>query len=131
VADHVLVVDDDPNITAAVRDGLEFEGYRVTTASSGAEALRHVELDPPALILLDMRMPGMNGWEFAERYRATGVDAPVVVMTAAANARTWAEEIQADAVLAKPFTLDDLFATVSRWRVGSSRSAWGDGSAEG
>ncbi len=131
MADHVLVVDDDPNITAAVRDGLEFEGYRVTTASNGVEALRHVELDPPALILLDMRMPGMNGWEFAERYRATGVDAPVVVMTAAANARTWAEEIRADAVLPKPFTLDDLFATVGQWRIGSNRSAWDDGSAEG
>ena len=115
MSDHVLVVDDDPNITAAVRDGLEWEGYRVTTVNNGAEALRHVELDPPALILLDMRMPGMTGWEFAERYRATGIAAPVVVMTAAANARSWAEEIQADAVLAKPFTLDDLFAAVSRW----------------
>ena len=117
MADHVLVVDDDPNVTAAVREGLELEGYRVATATNGAEALRHVEIDPPALILLDMRMPVMSGWEFAARYRATGRAAPVVVMTAAANARSWAEEIQADAVLPKPFTLDDLFATVQQWRV--------------
>lgn len=130
MADHVLVVDDDPSITAAVRDSLEYEGYRVTTASNGVEALRHVELDPPGLILLDMRMPGMNGWEFAERYRATGLNAPVVVMTAAANARSWAEEIHADAVLPKPFSLDDLFATVSQWRIGSSGSTWSDRSAE-
>jgi CheY-like chemotaxis protein len=121
VADHVLVVDDDPNIVAAVRDGLEFEGYRVTTASNGVEALRHVETDPPALILLDMRMPGMNGWEFAERYRSTGIAAPVVVMTAAADARQWADQIQADALLPKPFTLDDLFATVGRWRLTPDR----------
>jgi two-component system, chemotaxis family, chemotaxis protein CheY len=121
MADHVLVVDDDPNITAAVRDGLEFQGYRVTTATNGAEALRHVELDPPALILLDMRMPVMSGWEFAARYRAKGLAAPVVVMTAAANARSWADEIQADAVLPKPFTLDDLFTTVDRWRISPNR----------
>ncbi len=123
MADHVLVVDDDPNITAAVRDGLEFQGYRVTTATNGAEALRHVELDPPALILLDMRMPVMSGWEFAARYRAKGLGAPVVVMTAAANARSWADEIQADAVLPKPFTLDDLFTTVDRWCIGPNPPA--------
>ena len=121
MADHVLVVDDDPSITGAIRDSLEFQGYRVTTAADGADALRQVESEPPGLILLDMRMPGMNGWEFAERYRAMGIGAPVVVMTAAANARRWAEEIEADAVLPKPFTLDDLFATVDRWRLASDR----------
>lgn len=118
MADHVLVVDDDPNIIAAVRDGLEFGGYRVTTASNGADALREAADDPPTLILLDMRMPVMNGWEFAARFRADGHETPVVVMTAAANARTWADEIEADAVLPKPFTLDDLFAAVDRWRIG-------------
>ena len=117
MADHVLVVDDDPSITGAVRDSLEFQGYRVTTATDGADALRLVETEPPALILLDMRMPGMNGWEFAERFRAMGNGAPVVVMTAAANARRWADEIGADAVLPKPFSLEDLFATVDRWRL--------------
>ncbi len=117
MADHVLVVDDDPNITAALRDSLEYEGYRVTTANNGAEALREVHDDPPALILLDMRMPVMSGWEFAERYRSVGHTAPVIVMTAAANARTWADEIRADAVLPKPFSLDDLFDAVDRWRL--------------
>lgn len=117
MADHVLVVDDDPSITEAIRDGLEFGGYRVTTARDGAEALREVEADLPMVILLDMRMPGMSGWEFAARFRADGHDAPLVVMTAAANARTWAEEIDADGVLPKPFSLDDLFAAVDRWNV--------------
>jgi DNA-binding response OmpR family regulator len=117
MSDHVLVVDDDPSITAAVRDGLEFEGYRVTTAGNGAEALREVRDDPPTLILLDMRMPVMSGWEFAKEYRMVGHQAPVIVMTAAANAGTWAAEIEADAVLPKPFTLDDLFDAVGRWRL--------------
>lgn len=121
MADHVLVVDDDPNITEAVRDGLEFEGYRVTTARNGAEALREVRDDPPTLILLDMRMPVMSGWEFAAQYRVIDPRAPVVVMTAAANARAWADEIKADAVLPKPFTLDDLMRAVTRWRIAPDR----------
>lgn len=121
MADHVLVVDDDPNITEAVRDGLEFEGYRVTTARNGVEALREVSDDPPTLILLDMRMPIMSGWEFAAQYRVAGRRAPVIVMTAAANARAWADEIEADAVLPKPFTLDDLMTAVSRWRIAPDR----------
>lgn len=116
MADHVLVVDDDANITAAVRDSLEFEGYRVTTASNGAEALAEVASDPPSLILLDMRMPVMNGWDFAAKLRAIGPVPPVVVMTAASSAESWAAEIQADDVLPKPFTLDDLFRTIQRWR---------------
>jgi CheY-like chemotaxis protein len=115
MADHVLVVDDDANITAAVRDSLEFEGFRVTTARNGAEALREVAADPPSLILLDMRMPVMNGWDFAAELRSQGHRSPVVVMTAAASAETWAAEIDADGVLPKPFTLDDLFRTVRRW----------------
>ena len=117
MADHVLVVDDDHTIASAVRDSLEFEGFRVTTAVNGAEALEQIDADPPALILLDMRMPVMNGWEFAEQYRRTGHAAPVVVMTAAPNAQRWADEIEADDVLPKPFTLDDLISAVSRWRI--------------
>jgi two-component system, chemotaxis family, chemotaxis protein CheY len=117
MSDHVLVVDDDPSITDAVRDGLKFEGYRVATARNGAEAIEEVRSDPPTLILLDMRMPVMSGWEFAAQYRAGGHEAPLVVMTAAANAKTWADEVQADAVLPKPFTLDDLFAAVNQLRI--------------
>lgn len=117
MTDHVLVVDDDAGITAAVREGLEFEGYRVTTARNGAEALAEVAGELPSLILLDMRMPAMNGWDFAARMRDAGHAVPVIVMTAAASAHAWAAEIQADDVLPKPFTLSQLYETVQRWRL--------------
>jgi len=117
MADHVLVVDDDSNITAAVRESLELEGYRVVTARNGVEALAQVADDVPTLILLDMRMPVMNGWEFAAQMREAGHTIPVVVMTAAASAQAWASEIDAHDVLPKPFTLDQLYAAITRWRV--------------
>ena len=84
-------------------------GYRVRTAREGRAALARVAEEMPALILLDMRMPGMNGWEFAREFRARhGRAAPIVVVTAAENARARAEEIAADGWLAKPFDLDDV-----------------------
>ena len=68
-------------------------GYAVRTASNGLEALRIVALIEPALVLLDMRMPVMDGWGFARARRLRGITLPILVMTAAQNARSWAEEI--------------------------------------
>ncbi len=67
---YVLVVDDDPAILTTVSEILQFEGYAVRTATNGAEALRLVEHARPWLILLDMRMPVMDGWGFARALRA-------------------------------------------------------------
>jgi two-component system chemotaxis response regulator CheY len=70
----------------------------------------------PCLVLLDMRMPNVDGWEFSRRYYAlSGPRAPVVVMTAAENAQSWCDQVGADACLAKPFDLDDLYAMVGRF----------------
>jgi CheY-like chemotaxis protein len=69
----------------------------------------------PGVILLDMRMPGMNGWDFAREFRARhGRACPIVVVTAAENARARAEEIGAEGWLSKPFELEDVLATVER-----------------
>jgi CheY-like chemotaxis protein len=111
----VLVVDDDPAIRDAVRDALEAMGMRVTTASDGAEALDHVMTEEPCVVLLDMRMPVMDGWGFAAALREAGIAAPVVVMTAAADARRWAEEIGAIGVVPKPFGIDELIGAVQRY----------------
>ena len=110
----ILVVDDDPSIRATVSEILELEGYPVETAADGAEALQAVERVRPALVLLDMRMPVLDGWGFARALRERGVELPIVVMTAAQNARTWAAEIRAAGYLAKPFDLLDLLTTVER-----------------
>ena len=112
---HVLVADDDPDIRTVVADVLEFEDCQVETARDGQEALERILSDPPSVLLLDMRMPRMNGWQVAAQLRERGLQVPIIVMTAAQSARTWAEEIGADAYLAKPFDLDELVTQVSRF----------------
>jgi CheY-like chemotaxis protein len=112
----ILVVDDDPTILATVSETLDLEGYAVVTATNGAEALAAVERDRPSVVLLDMRMPVLDGWGFIGALRERGISLTVVVMTAAADARRWAREIGAQAVLAKPFELDDLLAAIQRVR---------------
>lgn len=105
----ILVVEDDPDLLALVDMILSDAGYRVRTAGDGRAALARVTEEMPALVFLDMRMPVMNGWEFAREFRARhGRAAPIVVVTAAENARERAEEIGADGWLAKPFELDDV-----------------------
>ena len=114
----ILVVDDDPAIREAVRDVLEAAGLRVATAQDGAEALERVLAEPPSLVLLDMRMPVMDGWHFAEALRERRLNLPVVVMTAAADARRWAEEIGALDFVAKPFAVAELVSAVERYATG-------------
>ena len=111
----VLVVDDDAAIRSAVRDVLESEGIAVETASNGADALEKVSRQRPRLVLLDMRMPVLDGWGFASALRESGLALPVVVMTAAADASRWADEIGAIGVVAKPFGVAELVNAVRRY----------------
>src|SRR6266704_6351050 len=113
----ILVVDDDPTILATVSEVLDMEGFAVMTATNGAEALVAVDQRVPSLVLLDMRMPVLDGWGFMRAVRERGLSLTVVVMTAAADARRWGREIGAEGVLAKPFELDELLAAVQRFRV--------------
>ena len=109
------MVEDDPDLLSLVEMILADAGYRVRTAAEGGAALARVAEEMPGLIFLDMRMPGMNGWEFAREFRARhGRAAPIVVVTAAENARARAEEIGADGWLAKPFELDDVLRAAER-----------------
>jgi len=113
----VLVVEDDLDLLGLLEMVLAEAGHRVRTASDGARALERVAEEMPGLILLDMRMPVMNGWEFAREYRARHgrAAAPIVVVTAAEDARARAQEIGADAWLEKPFDLDDVVRMVSQF----------------
>ncbi len=110
----LLVVDDDPAILITVSEILSDEGYQVVTASNGAEALEALGRVMPQLILLDMRMPVMDGWEFARSLSEEQQAIPLIVMTAAYDARQWALEIGAAGYLAKPFDLTELLAVVER-----------------
>ncbi|HEX6475456.1 MAG TPA: response regulator [Candidatus Limnocylindria bacterium] len=117
----VLVVDDDDAIRDAVRDVLESEGIAVETAANGADALEQVSRHRPRLVLLDMRMPVLDGWGFATALRDRGLALPVVVMTAAADASRWAEEIGAIGVVAKPFGVAELVTAVRRFGTASAQ----------
>jgi CheY-like chemotaxis protein len=111
----VLVVDDDHDLLALMEIVIGEAGYPVRTASDGRVALARVAEEMPALILLDMRMPVMNGWDFARAFREQhGRAAPIVVVTAAENAGARAEEIGAEGWLAKPFDIQDVLDAVRR-----------------
>jgi len=113
---RVLVVEDDEGIREFVSMALADEGYDVAAAPHGAAALALVRQAQPNLILLDMRMPVMDGWEFSRAYRQTPPPhAPIIVLTAARDAADRAEQIDADGYLAKPFDVDDLLDLVNRY----------------
>ncbi len=112
----ILVVDDDSAIQSFVGMSLRNEGYDVLIASDGQAALELVGQHQPLLILLDMRMPRMDGHAFIEAYHQTAEPrAPIIILTAGRHL-TAAEDIShAAAVLAKPFNLDQLLSLVSRF----------------
>ncbi|MEO5951444.1 MAG: response regulator, partial [Chloroflexia bacterium] len=79
---------------------------------NGLEGLHAVERAHPSMVLLDMRMPILDGWGFVRALKERGIKLPIVVMTAAQDARRWANEIEAEGYLSKPFELLDLLAAV-------------------
>ena len=111
----VLVVEDHPDIRDAIRFALEDEGYRVLTAANGHEALDRITNDLPAVVLLDLAMPVMSGWEFHAHIRARGLNVPVVFMTTGEWASMEAERCGAEGCLPKPFNIDELYGTVTRF----------------
>ncbi len=111
VTPRVLVVDDDPDILDALSEILEVEGYDVQRARNGREALQRLEQGVPDLVLLDLMMPVMDGWEFA-RSLAPGARPPIIVLSADRNVSAKAKEIGALGWLAKPFELSELLEAV-------------------
>jgi two-component system chemotaxis response regulator CheY len=105
---EILVVDDDADLLFTVRELLLELGFAVRTAANGREALQELSRERPAAVLLDMRMPVMDGWGFAAELRKRGDTMPLVVMTAATDARSWAEQIHARAYVSKPFEPDEI-----------------------
>ena len=111
---HVLVVDDDDSIRQVLRLALEDEGYTVDEAADGEAALAEIDQRQPDVILLDIRMPGIDGWGFVERYRERrGHRAPIIVITASQDPIQRGAEVHADDHLAKPFDLDVLLERIA------------------
>jgi len=111
----ILVVDDDAFILEALAELLRDEGYAVRTATNGREALGALDEACPQVILLDLMMPIMDGWEFArERDRLSLCpQAKLVVLTAAADPAGKAAQVGADSFLSKPYSADDLLDLVA------------------
>lgn len=108
----VLVVDDERDIREAVSEVLADEGYEVLGAGDGAEALSKLRAFHPSVVLLDLMMPGMNGWEFreAQRHDPEVSKIPVIVLSALGRAAG----IDAAGFIQKPFGLDELLTAVRR-----------------
>jgi two-component system, OmpR family, response regulator len=105
---RILVIDDEPRLRETVAEFLRDEGFEVDTAGTGAEGLQSIEQNRPALILLDIHLPDMNGQELVQLLRERGIFPPVVVMTAARDASEWARAIGAVSYIAKPLSLPSL-----------------------
>lgn len=110
----ILVIDDEPMVREAVGRVLTSEGYAVTFARDGAEAMAHLSTEPPDAILLDLMMPGMNGRQFLSALRTDlNLDLPVVVMTAVHGLGQRAISLGATDVVEKPFDVDELLNKVA------------------
>ncbi|CAM4491838.1 response regulator transcription factor [Paenibacillus phoenicis] len=110
----ILVIDDDEKITSMLRRGLAFEGYDVYTAQNGAEGLSMMLSADPDLIILDVMMPKVDGFEVCRRLREGGSTVPVLMLTAKDEVenRVKGLDIGADDYLVKPFALEELLARV-------------------
>jgi DNA-binding response OmpR family regulator len=108
----ILIVDDDSNTRSTLAAGLEFRGFRVRTAENGLDALQLVETELPAVVLLDIEMPVLDGEGFARSLVEQGIRLPIIVMSGAPNAPALAERIGAVACLTKPFDVRRLFASI-------------------
>jgi len=111
--ERILLVDDDESIRQVVSLFLTDEGYAIAQAGNGQAALDLLDEFRPEIILLDLRMPVMDGWEFVRTYRKLpGPHVPIIAFVAALRAEQERDEIGAIGLLAKPFDLEELLGAV-------------------
>lgn len=110
--DKVLIVEDDPDVRAALTRALSFEGYEVDTATDGGKALAMVDEEEPDAVILDVMMPFVDGLETARMLRSHGYTTPILMLTARGEVgdRVDGLDAGADDYLTKPFALEELLA---------------------
>jgi DNA-binding response OmpR family regulator len=111
---RVLVVDDDPDIRELLFTALEDEGFEVVPAGNGQEALAVIKSFRPDVIVLDLMMPVMDGWQFVQEMRARDEDIPIVLLSAARDLKTHAKALAAADIIEKPFDLAELLPKIAR-----------------
>ncbi|MFG1346142.1 response regulator transcription factor [Xanthobacter autotrophicus DSM 431] len=111
---NILVVDDEPAIRRLLVTGLGTQGYRVTGAATGGEALAAVAAEPPDLVLLDLGLPDLGGQDLLRRWRDSGLEAPVVVLSSRTDEAGIVEalDLGADDYVTKPFGMNELVARI-------------------
>jgi two-component system response regulator VicR len=129
---QILVVEDDAPLAQVLRDNFLFEGYGVDIASDGAEALAKIRAQPPDLVLLDLMIPTLDGFEVCRQLGLTEPRTPIVILTARGQAEDKIRGLQlgADDYVTKPFVLEELMARIHavlrRARPGLGRVELGD-----
>ena len=110
----ILVVEDEPNMVAGLRDNFEFEGYQVITARDGVEGLQRALDESPDLVVLDVMMPRMSGLEVCKQLRAKRGSIPIIMLTARGQEvdKVVGLELGADDYVTKPFSIRELLARV-------------------
>jgi DNA-binding response OmpR family regulator len=110
----ILVVEDEPNMVAGLRDNFEFEGYEVITAHDGVEGLQRALDESPDLVVLDVMMPRMSGLEVCKQLRAKRASIPIIMLTARGQEvdKVVGLELGADDYVTKPFSIRELLARV-------------------
>jgi two-component system, OmpR family, alkaline phosphatase synthesis response regulator PhoP len=121
--ERLMVVEDEAHLAEVICDNLALEGYSVATESDGARALETIRKDKPALVLLDVMLPGMDGFAICERLRQEKNDVPILFLTAktANDDRVRGLELGGDDYLGKPFELREL---ILRVRAILRRTQW-------
>lgn len=111
----LLVIEDDAPTRALVKQALEDEGYRIVGAANGEDGWYELLREKPQLILLDLQMPLMTGWGFAQKMEQEGIPVPIIIISGMIKSRADAVELGAVDVLRKPFTIDELRAKVAKY----------------
>ena len=127
MARTILVVDDEENMRWVLKRALEKSGYEVITSSRGDHALKFLASRPVDLVLLDLKMPGMDGISVLRELRQRNVLVPILLLTAYATVPTAVEATKLGATdyLRKPFDLEDVLMRIGRYLYGEDRPETG------
>jgi len=111
---HILVVEDELAMLTGIKDNLEFEGYTVDTADDGAKGLQKILSNQYNLIILDVMLPSMSGFDICKKARMENIDTPIIMLTAKGEVidKVLGLELGADDYITKPFSLRELLARI-------------------
>jgi DNA-binding response OmpR family regulator len=116
MARTIFIADDELDFVSTLRSRLEFEGFVVTTAADGKEALQRITDEKPDLILLDIMMPTMNGYQVCRELKVNADTRPIPVLMLTAKSQEsdkfWGKEAGADDYVTKPFDMEDLMEKI-------------------